>query len=150
MSYKDMSRGGPLEVRTRGPPFGKMPRAEQGMKRSDSIGMIERYWNDEEEWRGYHPNACDEENKFVAAAEGKLLTVFLDYDGTLAPIVPEPDKAFMSDEMREAVRQCARRFPTAIISGRSRQKVSQFVNLDELYYAGSHGLDIAGPKTTTA
>jgi trehalose 6-phosphate phosphatase len=149
MSYKDMSRGGPLEVRTRGPPFGKMPRAEQGMKRSDSIGMIEKYWNDEEEWRGYHPNACDEENKFVAAAEGKLLTVFLDYDGTLAPIVPEPDKAFMSDEMREAVRQCAKRFPTAIISGRSRQKVSQFVKLDELYYAGSHGLDIAGPKTTT-
>ena len=73
MSYKDMSRGGPLEVRTRGPPFGKMPRAEQGMKRSDSIGMIEKYWDDEEEWRGYHPNACDEENKFVERGGGETV-----------------------------------------------------------------------------
>lgn len=46
---------------------------------------------------------CDEENKFVDVAEGKLLTVFLDYDGTLALIVSELDKVFMSDEMWEVV-----------------------------------------------
>ena len=46
------------------------------------------------------------------------------------------------------MRECAKRYPTAIISGRSRHKVSQFIKLQELYYAGSHGLDIVGPTTT--
>ena len=74
--------------------------------------------DDEKEWREYHPNALDEEGekKFVGLVRGKLLTVFLDYDGTLTPIVPEPDRAFMSEEMRDAVRECAKRYPTAIIS----------------------------------
>ena len=149
MSYKDFERAGPVEVRTRGPPFGSY-KAEAGMKRSDSIGRIPKYWDDENEWREYHPNALDEEGekKFVGLVRGKLLTVFLDYDGTLTPIVPEPDRAFMSEEMRDAVRECAKRYPTAIISGRSRHKVSQFIKLQELYYAGSHGLDIVGPTTT--
>ncbi|KAA8533635.1 hypothetical protein F0562_030931 [Nyssa sinensis] len=51
----------------------------------------------------------------------------------------------MSDLMRSAVREVARHFPTAIISGRSRDKVYEFVKLDEVYYAGSHGMDIMGP-----
>ncbi len=44
------------------------------------------------------------------------------------------------------MRQIAELFPTAIISGRGREKVQAFVQLPELYYAGSHGLDIAGPR----
>ncbi|XP_022872678.1 trehalose-phosphate phosphatase A-like [Olea europaea var. sylvestris] len=39
----------------------------------------------------------------------------------------------------------AKYFPTAIISGRSGDKVFEFVGLTELYYAGSHGMDIMGP-----
>jgi trehalose 6-phosphate phosphatase len=49
-------------------------------------------------------------------------------------------------QMRDVVRGLARQFPTAIISGRGREKVENFVQLKELYYAGSHGMDIAGPK----
>ena len=48
--------------------------------------------------------------------------------------------------MRQIVRQLARLFPTAIVSGRGREKVMAFVKLKELYYAGSHGMDIAGPQ----
>uniref|UniRef100_A0A452YU08 Trehalose 6-phosphate phosphatase n=1 Tax=Aegilops tauschii subsp. strangulata TaxID=200361 RepID=A0A452YU08_AEGTS len=48
-------------------------------------------------------------------------------------------------QMRAAVRHVASLFPTAIISGRSRDKVFDFVKLTELYYAGSHGMDIMGP-----
>jgi len=48
--------------------------------------------------------------------------------------------------MRDTVRQVAHLFPTAIISGRGRDKVEAFVQLPELFYAGSHGMDIAGPK----
>ena len=48
--------------------------------------------------------------------------------------------------MRSAVRTLAKLFPTSIISGRGREKVEGFVQLKELYYAGSHGMDIVGPK----
>ncbi|MCH82783.1 putative trehalose-phosphate phosphatase J-like, partial [Trifolium medium] len=39
----------------------------------------------------------------------------------------------------------ARHFPTAIVSGRCLDKLFSFVRLAELYYAGSHGMDIKGP-----
>ncbi|GFQ04417.1 probable trehalose-phosphate phosphatase e, partial [Phtheirospermum japonicum] len=77
---------------------------------------------------------------------GKQIVVFLDYDGTLSPIVDDPNRAFMTNEMREAVRDLAKFFPTAIVSGRCRAKVHNFVRLSELYYAGSHGMDIKGPS----
>lgn len=80
-----------------------------------------------------------------SAALGKLVTVFLDYDGTLTPIVNDPDAAYLSNDMREAIKRVASLFPTAVISGRGREKVKQFVALQELYYAGSHGMDISGP-----
>ncbi|PKI56544.1 hypothetical protein CRG98_023070 [Punica granatum] len=82
------------------------------------------------------------------AAKGKQIVMFLDYDGTLSPIVEDPDRAFMSSQMREAVRDSAKYFPTAIVSGRSRDKVYNFVKLPELYYAGSHGMDIKGPSNS--
>ena len=44
------------------------------------------------------------------------------------------------------MKSVARLFPTAIISGRGREKVEGFVKLRELYYAGSHGMDIIGPR----
>ncbi|KAM5557558.1 hypothetical protein ABKV19_024772 [Rosa sericea] len=81
----------------------------------------------------------------MKAAKGKRIVVFLDYDGTLSPIVDDPDRAFMSNEMRAAVREVAKYFPTAVISGRSRDKVKGFVQLSNVYYAGSHGMDIMVP-----
>ncbi|CAN1158839.1 Probable trehalose-phosphate phosphatase J [Linum perenne] len=47
--------------------------------------------------------------------------------------------------MRDTVRRLAQRFKTSIVSGRCVDKVRTFVKLPELYYAGSHGLDIEGP-----
>ena len=52
--------------------------------------------------------------------------------------------------MRAAVKNVAEYFPTAIISGRSRNKVYEFVGLTDLYYAGSHGMDIMGPANGSA
>ncbi|WVZ66752.1 hypothetical protein U9M48_015933 [Paspalum notatum var. saurae] len=92
-----------------------------------------------------HPSALAQFKEALGAAKGMKAVVFLDYDGTLSPIVADPDRAFMSDEMRDAVRRVAEQFPTAIVSGRSKDKVFEFVKLTELYYAGSHGMDIEGP-----
>ncbi|KAI3873788.1 hypothetical protein MKX03_018722 [Papaver bracteatum] len=71
--------------------------------------------------------------QIIEASQGKKIVVFLDYD------------AYMSKQMRAAVRDVAKFFPTAIISGRYRDQVYSFVKLDGLYYAGSHGMDIRGP-----
>ncbi|XXG70684.1 hypothetical protein AAC387_Pa07g0113 [Persea americana] len=96
-------------------------------------------------WLLRHPSALSMFKQITKASMGKQIVMFLDYDGTLSPIVDDPDRAFMSDEMRDVVREVAKYFPTAIVSGRCRDKVYSFVKLAELYYAGSHGMDIKGP-----
>ncbi|KAL0440217.1 UNVERIFIED_CONTAM: putative trehalose-phosphate phosphatase D [Sesamum latifolium] len=96
-------------------------------------------------WILHHPSALSMFEEIMRASQGKQIVVFLDYDGTLSPIVEDPDRAFITTEMREAVRDVAKLFPTAIVSGRCRAKVYSFVRLSELYYAGSHGMDIKGP-----
>ncbi|XP_052195221.1 probable trehalose-phosphate phosphatase J [Diospyros lotus] len=94
----------------------------------------------------HHPSALKMFEQITNASKGKQIVMFLDYDGTLSPIVDDPDRAFMSDAMRATVRKLARYFPTAIVTGRCRDKVYSFVQLAELYYAGSHGMDIKGPS----
>ncbi|XVE65033.1 hypothetical protein DITRI_Ditri07aG0149400 [Diplodiscus trichospermus] len=100
-------------------------------------------------WMIKYPSAIKSFEKISKIAKNKKIAVFLDYDGTLSPIVDDPDCAFMSDDMRSAVKDVAKYFPTAIISGRSRDKVYELVGLTELYYAGSHGMDIMGPVSHT-
>ncbi|KAM7517736.1 hypothetical protein LguiB_016698 [Lonicera macranthoides] len=102
--------------------------------------------DDTTSWMLHHPSALDMFEQITSASKGKQIVMFLDYDGTLSPIVDDPDRAFMSDAMRSTVRKLARYFPTAIVSGRCRDKVYSFVRLAELYYAGSHGMDIKGPS----
>ncbi|KAH9294809.1 hypothetical protein KI387_038397, partial [Taxus chinensis] len=101
------------------------------------------------DWSRQHPSALTMFDQMMNVSKGKQIVVFLDYDGTLSPIVDDPDKAYMSETMRTAVRDVAKYFPTAIISGRCHDKVYKFVRLTELYYAGSHGMDIRGPATSS-
>lgn len=71
--------------------------------------------------------------------------VFLDYDGTLTPIVDRPEDALLADGMRETLRHLAERLSVSIVSGRDVQVVAHLVGIDHLTYVGSHGLDVAGP-----
>jgi alpha,alpha-trehalase len=71
--------------------------------------------------------------------------LFLDYDGTLTPIVERPEDARLSEETRRTLRAAARAMPVAVISGRDLEDVRRMVALDEVVYAGSHGFDIRGP-----
>lgn len=98
-----------------------------------------------ESWLLKYPPALNSFQHIMNQAGSKKIAIFLDYDGTLTPIVDDPDRAFISDKMRDAVRKVAKYFLTAIISGRSRDKVHDLVGLSELYYAGSHGMDIMVP-----
>jgi trehalose 6-phosphate phosphatase len=37
--------------------------------------------------------------QIMDASKGKQIVMFLDYDGTLSPIVDDPDRAFMSESV---------------------------------------------------
>ena len=87
--------------------------------------------------------ACGEE--IASRLESKRAALFLDYDGTLTPIVSQPEYAVLSDEMRGVLRRLAPLCTVAIVSGRDRRDVESMVGLAELIYAGSHGFDITGP-----
>src|SRR5215475_14072631 len=78
------------------------------------------------------------------AGSGDRLAVFLDYDGTLTPIVSHPEDAWLSESMRQTLRSLAASVPVAILSGRDLDDVRGRVLVDGIVYAGSHGFDIAG------
>ncbi|KAM3346949.1 hypothetical protein ACQJBY_021124 [Aegilops geniculata] len=88
------------------------------------------------------PSGIDSFNKITANWQGKTIALFLDYDGTLAPKVDNPDKAYMSSEMREVVQELASLCATSVVSGRARDKAESFVMIENLHYAGSHGAEI--------
>lgn len=104
---------------------------------------VERYF---ENLRHRRPNAIARWAELARELEHRRIAVFLDYDGTLTPIVRRPDLATLTDDMRATLRRLAAVWPTTIISGRDREDVAARVGLDGLNYAGSHGFDIAGPE----
>jgi alpha,alpha-trehalase len=91
------------------------------------------------------PSALDRFNDVACLLKHKRPAVFLDYDGTLTPIVERPELAVLSEEMRQTVVDLARYCTVAIVSGRDRRDVEKLAGIENIYYAGSHGFDIAGP-----
>lgn len=71
------------------------------------------------------------------------LAVFLDYDGTLAPLASHPSLTIMEPESENAMKSLAemQNVYLAIISGRSADDAREKVKL-EITYAGNHGLEI--------
>jgi len=75
----------------------------------------------------------------------KDVFIFLDYDGTLTPIVATPDLAVLSEQMRDIVRKLASLYKVSIVSGRATDDVKSKVQIDGIFYAGSHGFEIVDP-----
>jgi alpha,alpha-trehalase len=80
------------------------------------------------------------------SATTKSIAVFLDYDGTLTPIVDTPDKAILSPQTRDVLIELSKKCVVGIISGRDMKNVKTLVGIDSLIYAGSHGFEITGPR----
>jgi alpha,alpha-trehalase len=91
------------------------------------------------------PSALEQLDQIIGQV-GRELAIFLDYDGTLTPIVPRPQDAVLAPEVRDTVAQLSRRCTVAIISGRDLADVRKLVGVEGIVYAGSHGFDIATPK----
>jgi trehalose-phosphatase len=92
------------------------------------------------------PDALAQYDELTRRLAAKRPALFLDYDGTLTPIVDRPELAVLSDEMRNVTAELSRVIPVVIVSGRDRADVARLVGLEGLVYAGSHGFDISGPQ----
>jgi alpha,alpha-trehalase len=92
------------------------------------------------------PSALNSLETIRQLVAGQSIAVFLDYDGTLTPIVEDPEKALMDDGMRKALIELTKYCTVAVISGRDLRDVQKKVSIDDIVYAGSHGFDIAGPE----
>jgi trehalose-phosphatase len=91
------------------------------------------------------PSAVPPPATWDALRLGRRLALFLDYDGTLVDIAPRPELAVMPAPVRALLARLAALWPLAVVSGRDLADVRALVGLDELFYVGSHGFDIAGP-----
>src|SRR5438045_1891195 len=83
------------------------------------------------------------ESKLGKTAECFL---FLDFDGTLSPIVNDPQQAALAPKAEQLLRRLhgMTGIRIAIVSGRNLNDIRSRVGLD-LIYAGNHGLEIDGP-----
>jgi trehalose 6-phosphate phosphatase len=81
----------------------------------------------------------------LVSARGAFL--LLDYDGTLVEMAPTPELATMDETRRGMLRQLSRcpRCQVAIISGRDLNELKTMVGVDNIFYSGSHGLELEGP-----
>ena len=91
------------------------------------------------------PSALDQFSALEALLGGRTPAIFLDYDGTLTPIVDRPELAILSDDGRAVVTALAAKRPVAVVSGRDRPDVEKLVGIGGLVFAGSHGFDIMTP-----
>jgi trehalose 6-phosphate phosphatase len=74
------------------------------------------------------------------------ILLFLDFDGTLAPIEADPETPQLDDRSAAALRLLASldSVVTTIISGRAVEDLYSRIHLDDVIYAGNHGLEIFG------
>jgi trehalose 6-phosphate phosphatase len=77
--------------------------------------------------------------------------VMCDIDGTLAPIVDDPEIAAVPEGTRQELRRLAARYAlVACVSGRRAVEARWLVGVDELTYAGNHGLELLAPGAEEA
>lgn len=85
----------------------------------------------------------------------KKLFLFLDYDGTLTPIVKKPELAKLNSVQRDILKKLTKNknILVAIVSGRGQKDVKSKVKIKNIHYIGNHGFEIdkyIHPKARTA
>ena len=65
----------------------------------------------------------------------------LDYDGTLAEIVDNPDEAFAHEDVPSLLQQLNQAHPVYIITGRAADDLSNLLKVDGLRVIGVHGME---------
>ena len=82
------------------------------------------------------------QRSILASFASSNTLVALDFDGTLAPITNNPSRARMRPATRRLLAAVARRYPTAVISGRARADLRKCLGgVAVAHLSGNHGLE---------
>jgi trehalose-phosphatase len=76
---------------------------------------------------------------------GRDPALFLDFDGTLAPVASRPEAACLPAATRTLLASLARTHVVCILSGRELQDLRSKVGLTNIYYGADHGRHLLGP-----
>lgn len=76
----------------------------------------------------------------LTAIPPRRLIVFLDYDGTLTPIVLRPEEARLKASVRRTLSRLAHSVPVVIVSGRALSDLRRRVGVAGIRYLAYHGL----------
>ncbi len=94
------------------------------------------------------PDAVESYGQIIGVLGAREPMLFLDYDGTLSPIVSDPGAATLVDGAAEALESMASHCPVAILSGRDLADIRTRAPIPGIWYAGSHGFELTGPDGT--
>jgi trehalose-phosphatase len=91
------------------------------------------------------PLALEEFPALRRQLAGRSIALFLDLDGTLAPIEARPDLVELPPPTRRLLEHLAGRCPVAVVSGRGLDDLRDIVEVRSVYYVADHGFQILGP-----
>lgn len=79
--------------------------------------------------------------------KGRKIFLFLDFDGTLSPIAPTPEKAVLPKKTGALLEKISKSpyVKMAFISGRSLSDLKKKVGIKNVIFVGNHGLEMEGP-----
>ena len=84
----------------------------------------------------------NKKNELAHAVQTQRFGLVTDVDGTISPIVDEPDAAKVTPENFRLLKQLQKNLPlVAVISGRAAEDVAHRVGIPGLVIVGNHGMD---------
>ena len=87
-------------------------------------------------------NLLRHKDEVLARIQRRRVVLFLDFDGTIAPIADAPDQVVVSRQVRSSLERIAAITPLAVVSGRALDDLRERVGISGIIYAGNHGAEI--------
>jgi len=90
-------------------------------------------------------SAIEYENLLGYFIGNKKISLFLDYDGTISPIVKHANEAKLGKGMMDIITNCLKNnIDITIVTGRGMDDIQSRIKNEKLVYATNHGLEIKG------
>jgi trehalose 6-phosphate phosphatase len=85
------------------------------------------------------PDLIEHRDALAEVLRERPAGLFLDIDGTLAPLHPDPTAVTITPALKDAIAKLAARFDVVMISGRATDDSRRIIGSDRVTYVGNHG-----------
>lgn len=85
------------------------------------------------------PDLLEHQERIHRVLQDLPAGLFLDIDGTLSALQPNPASVSISDTVRRAIAKLSGRFAVVVLSGRATADCRRIIGLDDITYVGNHG-----------